>query len=160
MAKKRRGRMTSIERDYKMSQGRQLFVKGFALSNISAIIEVGEKTLRDWRDTDNWEEEKELATLKPSNIRRMTLKCALAIQKGEELPYTADTISKIVAAFDRINDNRKVAVYTMESFDGFCEFQTEKAAKSKGKKRETILESLKEMRVQFDAYITELLQDD
>lgn len=152
--------MSAVERDYKMSQGRQLYVKGFSIPNISEIIGVGEKTLRDWRDTDNWEEEKELASLKPSNIRRMTLKCALAIQKGEELPYTADTISKIVAAFDRINDNRKVAVYTMESLDGFCEFQTELAAKSKGKKRDEILESLKNTRVQFDRYITELLQDD
>lgn len=156
----KRGRMTAVERDYKISQGRQLYVKGFSLPNISEIIGVGEKTLRDWRDTDKWEEEKELAALKPSTIRRLTLKCALAIEKGEELPYKADDISKIVAAFDRITDSRKMAVYTMESLDGFCEFQTELAAKSKGKKRDEILESLKAVRVQFDRYITELLQHD
>lgn len=159
MAKKR-GRMSAVERDYKMSQGRQLFVKNFSLPNISEIIGVGEKTLRDWRDVDKWEEEKELASLKPSNIRRMTLKCALAIQNGEELPYSADAISKIVAAFDRINDSRKVAVYTMESLDGFCEFQTELAAQSTGKKRDEILERLKDIRVDFDRYITELLTHD
>ncbi|AUS07351.1 hypothetical protein C1A40_13915 [Tamlana carrageenivorans] len=152
--------MTAVERDYKMSQGRQLYVKGFSLPNISEIIGVGEKTLRDWRDSDNWEEEKELAALKPSNIRRLTLKCALAIEKGEALPYKADDISKIVAAFDRITDSRKKAVYTMESLDGFCEFQTELAAKSKGAKRDDILDSLKAVRVQFDKYITQLLQHD
>lgn len=156
----KRGRMTAVERDYKMSQGRQLFVKNFSIPNISEIIGVGEKTLRDWRDTDKWEEEKELASLKPSNIRRLTLKCALAIEKGEALPYKADDISKIVAAFDRITDSRKTAVYTMESLDGFCEYQTELAAKSKGKKRDELLDSLKAVRVQFDKYITELLQHD
>lgn len=156
----KRGRMSSVERDYKMSQGRQLFVKGFSLPNISEIIGVGEKTLRDWRDGDKWEEEKELSSLKPSNIRKLTLKCALAIEKGEELPYSPDAISKIVAAFDRIADSRKIAVYTMESLDGFCEFQTELAAKSIGKKRDEILENLKSIRVHFDRYITELLQND
>ena len=152
--------MTAVERDYKMSQGRQLYVKNFSLPNISEIIGVGEKTLRDWKEADKWEDEKELASLKPSSIRKMTLQCALAIQKGEELPYSVDTISKIVAAFDRINDSRKKAVYTMESLDGFCEFQTELAAKSTGKKRDDILDSLKAIRVDFDRYITELLQDD
>lgn len=156
----KRGRMSAVDRDYKMSQGRQLYVKNFSLPNISEIIGVGEKTLRDWREADKWEEEKELASLKPSVIRRMTLKCALAIQNGDELPYTADSISKIVAAFDRINDSRKKAVYTMESLDGFCEFQTELAAQSKGKKRDEILERLKAIRVDFDRYITDLLQDD
>lgn len=152
--------MSAIERDYKMSQGRQLFSMNFSIPNISQIIGVGEKTLRDWRDTDNWAEAKDLASLKPSTIKDMTLKCALAIQKGEELPYSADTISKIVAAFDRINDNRKVAVYSMETIDGFCDYKIQQAAKSKGKKRDAILEQIKDYRVEFDKYITYLLQDD
>ena len=118
------------------------------------------KTLGNWRRDGNWDEEKELAALKPSNIRRLTLKAALAIEKGEELPYSADQISKVVAAFDRINDSKKKAVYSMESIDGFSSFMLEKAAKSTGKKREEILEKIKDVRPYFDEYINQLLQDD
>jgi len=153
-------RLTASESDYKKAQGKELFVKGFTITNISEIIGIGIKTLGKWRDDGKWDEEKELQTLKPSNIRRLTLKCALAIEKGEELPYKADDISKIVAAFDRITDSKKIAVYTMESIDGFCSYMLEKAGKNTGKKRETLLEIIKEIRPYFDAYITDLLQND
>jgi len=153
-------RLTSAEADYKKSQGKELFVKGFTITNISEIIGIGVKTLGKWRDEGKWDEEKDLASLKPSNIRRLTLKCALAIEKGEPLPYKADDVSKVVAAFDRITDSKKIAVYTMESIDGFSSYMLEKAGKNTGKKRESLLEILKEIRPHFDSYVTELLQND
>ncbi|MDO4225813.1 MAG: hypothetical protein Q4C75_07975 [Bergeyella zoohelcum] len=131
-------RLTAAESDYKKSQGKELYIKGFSLTNIAEILGVSIKTLSKWRDDGKWEEERELSALKPSNIRRLTLKSALAIEKGEPLPYKADDISKIVAAFDRITDSKRTAVYTMESIDGFCSFMLEKAAKNTGKKREEI----------------------
>ena len=120
-------RLKAADADYKKSQGKELFVKGFTITNISEIIGIGVKTLGKWRDEDKWDEEKELASLKPSNIRKLTLKMALAIEKGEPLPYKADDVSKVVAAFDRITDRKKIAVYTMESIDGFSSFMLEKA---------------------------------
>ena len=153
-------RLKAADADYKKSQGKELFVKGFTITNISEIIGIGVKTLGKWRDEDKWDEEKELASLKPSNIRKLTLKMALAIDKGQPLPYKADDVSKVVAAFDRITDRKKIAVYTMESIDGFSSFMLEKAGKNTGKKREELLNKLKEMRPFFDEYITELLQND
>jgi hypothetical protein len=153
-------RLKAADADYKKSQGKELFVKGFTITNISEIIGIGVKTLGKWRDEDKWDEEKELASLKPSNIRRLTLKMALAIQNGEELPYKADDVSKVVAAFDRITDSKKIAVYTMESLDGFSSYMLEKAGKNTGKKREIILDLIKEIRPHFDAYVSELLQND
>ena len=35
---KAKGRMTAVERDYKKSQGKDLFIKGFSITNISEII--------------------------------------------------------------------------------------------------------------------------
>ncbi|MCW3168918.1 hypothetical protein OMO38_10330 [Chryseobacterium sp. 09-1422] len=153
-------RLTAAESGAKKSQGKDLFIKGFTVTNISEIIGIGVKTLAKWRDDENWEHEKELASLKPSTIRNLTLKMALAIEKNEKLPYKADDISKIVAAFDRITDSKKVAVYTMESIDGFSSYMLENAAKNIGKKREVLLELIKEIRPHFDAYVTELLQND
>lgn len=155
-----KGRITLQQREEKQRQGRQLFASGLSLSDISNIIKVTEKTLRDWRDKGNWEEEKELATLKPSRLKRLTLKCALAIEKGEPLPYKADDISKIVAAFDRVTDSRKQAVYFMESMDMVTLFMLEMASKAKGQKRTKILDDLKKIRPYADKLITKLLQDD
>lgn len=153
-------RLTAAEADYKKSQGKELFVKGFTIANISEIIGIGVKTLGKWREEGKWDEEKDLASLKPSNIRKLTLKMALAIENGKPLPYKADDVSKVVAAFDRITDSKKIAVYTMESIDGFSSYMLEKAGKSIGKKREVLLELLKEIRPHFDSYVTELLQND
>ena len=153
-------RLKAADADYKKSQGKELFVKGFTITNISEIIGIGVKTLGKWRDEDKWDEEKELASLKPSNIRKLTLKMALAIEKGEPLPYKADDVSKVVAAFDRITDSKKIAVYTMESLDGFSSYMLEKAGRNIGKKREIILDLIKEIRPHFDAYVSELLQND
>ena len=153
-------RLTSAEADYKRSQGKELFVKGFTITNISEIIGIGVKTLGKWREENKWDDEKDIAALKPSNIRRLTLKCALAIERNEPLPYKADDVSKIVAAFDRITDSKKIAVYTMESIDGFTSHMLEKAAKNTASKREQILDLIKEIRPHFDFYVSELLQND
>lgn len=153
-------RLSAVEKDRKLNDCKRLFVSGFAIENIKDITGITAKTIAAWRDKYNWLEEKELATLKPSEIRKLTLKQALAISKGEKLPYKSDDISKIVAAFDRITDSRKIAVYTMESIDGFSNFMLEAAAVAKGKKREEILEAIKSVRPYFDGYVSKLLQDD
>ena len=149
--------MTKEKRIEKQSQGRQLYASGFNLIDIAQIIGVTHKTLRSWAEKDLWEEERELASLKPSTMKRLTLKCALAIQNGEPLPYKADDISKIVAAFDRIADSRKKAVYTMESVDQFTHFLLNMAAKQKEAERKKTLEIIKSVRPYFDKYITQLL---
>ena len=158
--KNKGGRLTATERDYKKSQGKDLFIKGFSLTNISEIIGVGIKTLGNWRDEDKWEESKELSSIRPSEIRTMILSYVSAIKKGETLTYTADQLSKVAAAFDRLNDSRKKVVYTMESFEEFSQFMMVMAGNASGKKREEILEQLKIIRPLFDKYVTELLQND
>lgn len=152
--------MTKEKRIEKQSQGRQLYASGFSLIDIANIIGVTQKTLRSWADKDKWEEERELASLKPSTMKRLTLKCALAIQNGEPLPYKADDISKIVAAFDRVTDSRKKAVYSMESIDQFTNFMLAKAGKQKPAEQKKTLELIKNVRPYFDQYITQLLMDE
>lgn len=153
-------RMKKEERIQKQSQGRQLYASGFSFVDIQSIIGVTQKTLRNWATEDKWEEERELASLKPSVMKRLTLKCALAIQNGEPLPYKADDISKIVASFDRVTDSRKKAVYTMESVDQFTHFMLELAGKKKGKAQQEVIDLTKTIRPYFDSYITKLLMDD
>lgn len=152
--------MTSVQRDYLISQGGDLYAKGFTPQSISDLLKVGIKTIYKWRDENNWEHLKELNNIRPSEIKKMILEYVVAIKDGKTPPYKADDLSKIAAAFDRLNDARKKAVYTMESLDDFSSYMITNAGKAKGKKREELLELLKEVRVHFDAYITELLQHD
>lgn len=152
--------MTSVQRDYLMSQGGDLYAKGFSVQSISDLLKVGLKTVYKWRDENNWEHLKELNSIRPSEIKKMILQYVVDIKNGETPPYKADDLSKIAAAFDRLNDSRKKAVYTMESLDDFSSYMMTAAGNAKGKEREELLNLLKDVRVHFDQYITELLQDD
>ncbi|MFK7048735.1 hypothetical protein FLACOL_01077 [Flavobacterium columnare] len=158
--KNKGGRLTATERDYKKSQGKDLFIKGFSLTNISEIIGVGIKTLGNWRDENDWEKEKELNNIRPSEIKKMILEYVRDLKNGETPLYKADDLAKVSAAFDRLNDSRKKTVYTMESFDDFSQFMMVMAGNTSGKKREEVLTQLQVMRPYFDKYITELLQND
>jgi Putative ATPase subunit of terminase (gpP-like) len=157
---KPKGRMTSVDRDYKKSQGKDLFVKGFSITNISEIIGVGIKTVSGWRDLHNWESEKEINAIRPSEIKKLILQYVLDIKDGKKPQHKADDLSKISAAFDRLNDDRKKAVYTMESIDGFSQFMMVLAGNNTGKKRDEVLELLQNVRVYFDKYVSELLDND
>ena len=157
---KAKGRMTAVERDYKKSQGKDLFIKGFSITNISEIIGVGVKTLSGWRELHNWEGEKELNNIRPSEIKKLILKYVLDIKEGKKPQHKADDLAKISAAFDRLNDGRKKAVYTMESIDDFSQFMMVEAGNSTGKKRDEVLVLLQTIRVYFDKYVTELLDND
>ena len=160
VTKAKGGRMTSIERDYKKSQAKDLFVKNFSITNISEIIGVGVKTLGNWREEGQWDKEKELNNIRPSEIKRLILEYVRDIKNGETPVYKADDLSKISAAFDRLNDSRKKAVYTMESFDAFCQFMMVIAGNAVGKKRDEYIELIKAIRPFFDKYVSELLQHD
>ncbi|WP_027380276.1 terminase gpP N-terminus-related DNA-binding protein [Chryseobacterium daeguense] len=153
-------RLTASDSDYKKSQGKDLFIKGFTLTSISEIIGIGVKTLSNWREKFEWEKERELNNIRPSEIKKLILQYVQDIKDGRKPTHKADDLSKISAAFDRLNDSRKKAVYTMETLDGFCSFMLEKAGKSQGKKRDILLEKIKEVRIEFDEYVTELLQND
>lgn len=153
-------RLTATESEYKKSQGKDLFIKGFSPTSISEIIGISPKTVTSWRDRFDWEKEKELHNIRPSEIKKLILQYVQDIKDGKKPTHKADDLSKISAAFDRLNDSRKKAVHTMESFDAFSSFMLEKAGKSEGKKRDILLEKIKDFRLYFDEYVNQLLQHD
>ena len=157
---KKVGRMTAAQSDYKKSQAKDLFVKGFAITNISEILGVGIKTISNWRELQQWENERELHAIRPTEIKKLILQYVLDIRDGKKPQHKADDLAKISSAFDRMDDDRKKAVYTMESFDGFSQFMVVQAGNNIGKKRDEILELLQSIRVHFDRYINELVSHD
>lgn len=160
MTQKRRGRLSAADRDYLIARGSELYCKGFSLKNIAELLQVTEKTVAKWRDEDDWETKAKLHNIRPSEIKNMILEYLLAIKNGETPVYKADDLSKIAAAFDRLNDKRKKAVYTMEAFDDFSAFMLEKAGKETGKKREAMIKLVQTIRIHFNHHVTTLLRQD
>jgi hypothetical protein len=157
---KGKGRMTAAQSDYKKLQAKDLFVKGFSLTNISEILGVGVKTLSSWRELHYWENEKELFAIRPSEIKKLILQYVIDIKEGRQPKHKADDLAKISAAWDRMDDDRKKAVHTMESFDGFSQFMVVQAGNNVAQRREELLLLLQRIRIYFDKYVNELVSND
>ncbi len=153
------GRMNNAERDKKQRDALGLFIRGYSFQSISQMenIKVGVATLKAWAKDHNWEEQKQLHNISPAEIKAMILKNVAAIKQGKEMPYKPDDISKLASAWERMDDNKKKAVYSMESFDQFIDYCIDKAAKMKGEKRDNFLELIKDIRTEQEEYIFTLL---
>jgi len=156
---KQQGRMRNAERDQKIKDAEALYIRGFSLQSISEFetIKVGVKTLTDWKKRYNWDEKKQLENISPNEIKAMIRSNIAAIKSGKQMTYKPDDISKLASAWDKMDDNRKKAVYSMEAFDGFIDWFTDTVAKSSGNKREANLQLLKTIRNLQDTYIETLI---
>ncbi|UDQ55004.1 hypothetical protein LJF28_04880 [Chryseobacterium indologenes] len=156
---KQQGRMRNAERDKKQKDALGLYVRGYSLQSISEMetIKVGVKTLTDWKKRYNWDEEKQLQNISPNEIKAMIRSNIASIKSGKQMPYKPDDISKLASAWDKMDDNQKKAVYSMEAFDAFIDWFTDITAKSKGQKREDNLSLLKTIRILQDNYIETLI---
>jgi len=153
------GRMMNSERDKKISDAMGLFIRGYSLQSISEMetIQVGVKTLNAWRKKGNWDEEKQLQNISPNEIKAMIRSNIAAIKSGKAMPYKPDDISKLAASWERMDDVKKKAVYSMEAFDSFIDWFMDVIAKSKADKREKNLEYLKVIRLLQTEYIDTLI---
>lgn len=153
------GRLANVERDKKMADALGLYVRGYSLQTISEMetIQIGVKTLNSWRKKGNWDEEKQLQNISPNEIKAMIRSNIAAIKSGKSMPYKPDDISKLAAAWEKMDDIKKKAVYSMEAFDSFIDWFMDVIAKSKGKKRERNLEYIKIIRVLQTEYIDTLI---
>lgn len=71
---------------------------------ISDLISVSEKTLGKWRKDDKWEEQREEVLTNPNEIRRILLKEALSVSKGNAPTIQTDALSKILKGIEIMSD--------------------------------------------------------
>ena len=156
---KQQGRLNNIEKDRKQKDALALYVRGFSLQSISEFetINIGVQTLKKWEKQFNWKEQKELANISPNEIKAMIRSNIAAYKLGKQMPHSPDQIAKMASAWDKLDDNRKKAVNSMEAFDEFIDYFLDLIAKSSGKKREDNLQLLKKIRTLQDNYIQSLL---
>jgi hypothetical protein len=153
------GRLANADRDKKINDALGLFIRGYSLQSISEMetIRVGVKTLNAWRVKGNWDEEKQLQNISPQEIKKMIRSNIAAIKSGKAMPYKPDDISKLASAWDKMDDLKKKAVYSMEAFDAFIDWFMDVIAKSKAEKREKNLDYLKVIRLLQTEYIDTLI---
>lgn len=140
------GRMTNKEKDQKHKEAYDLFVRGYTLQTIKDMVKVSLKTLREWAKAGDWEEEKKNEKITPKEIQSIIRKCIIAAKRGEALPFSADSISKMAAAWNKLDDPEKRAVLTMEAYNDFIGFLLDNAVKLAPDKRKKEVAFIKKVR--------------
>jgi hypothetical protein len=105
-----------------------LFVeKGVSPQAIALELDRNIKTIYAWRDKHNWQDTKELFESGPMELKKILLKEAVRIVKGEvsidgdgkpKPGIDADSLSKVMKAYDYMNKKLSVEVFR----DAFVEF--------------------------------------
>lgn len=152
-------RLTNIERDRIKNDALSLYIRGYTYQSIAEMpnIKVGARSIREWAKAENWEEQKRLQNISPQEIKDMILKNVAAIKSGKAMPYKPDDIAKLASAWEKMDDSRKRAVYTMEAFMGFADWMLAQATKAKGPKREQWVDQLKVIRELQNEYLETFL---
>ena len=155
-----KGRLTNAERDKKKLDAKSLFCKGLSFQSISTIIGISTDTLKNWSKEQNWEEEKELYNITPNSLRKMVLELVRDMKAGNESNYSADEISKLASAFDKLGDKDKKTAYAMSTFDDFSDWLLLQIPKQKPKEQPALIELAQTIRNYQERYIQELLMKD
>jgi hypothetical protein len=148
-----KGRLSNKERDQKKQEALDLYVRGYTFQTINEIVNIGISTLRKWAKAGNWDEEKDNARITPKEIQSIIRKCIIAAKNGKPMPYTADSISKMAAAWNKLDDPEKRAVLTMEAYNDFTGFLLDKVVKLKPEKRKKELAFIKKVRELQDEHM-------
>jgi len=101
--------------------------KGVSPQAIALELDRNIKTIYSWRDKYNWDDTKELFESGPMELKKILLKEAVRIVKGEKAlddngepkpGIDADSLSKVMKAYDYMNKKLSIEVFR----DAFVDF--------------------------------------
>jgi len=128
MAKKVETKQKKEVSQAKMKYAESLYVeKGVSPQAIALELDRNIKTIYSWRDKYNWDETKNLFESGPMELKKILLKEAVRIVKGEIVlgddnkpkpGIDADSLSKVMKAYDYMNKKLSVEVFR----DAFVDF--------------------------------------
>ena len=128
MAKKVENKAKKEVSQTEIKYAESLYVeKGVSPQAIALELDRNIKTIYSWRDKYNWEETKELFESGPMELKKILLKEAVRIVKGEKSlddngqanpGIDADSLSKVMKAYDYMNKKLSVEVFR----DAFVDF--------------------------------------
>lgn len=143
----RKGRLPKAVSEKKQLEARRLYINGLTEAEIADVLELHVETIRKWAKEGNWEDSKKMHSVSISEMKAEVLNTFTALKNGEQPKLTADQITKVVSAFEKLNDRKKNVAYAVENFDLLFERLIKKAGEATTKKE-------KEARLQTVKYVS------
>lgn len=152
-------RLSNKKRDEKKAHGKSLYIKGMSLQSISDIIEISLTSLKNWRKEGDWDDAKKANNISIRELKNEILETFRALKEGEKPRMTADQVSKIASAFDKISDNKKQLAYMIEAFEMLSEELANEVQVGNKDERDFKLASFKHVHTVMDKLTSELIKD-
>lgn len=117
------GRMSKEERDQKIQQAKNLFVrKGMTQEEIAEILGLSKNTVNGWSVKGKWMELREVANLTPDRLQAELLQAINSVLEGEDLDKMKyQTLKKM---YDMYSDLAKQRGDLAQYMQGFMEVNT------------------------------------
>ena len=148
------------ERNKLIAKAKQLYIKGFDFEFIAETFSVQPKTIEVWAKENNFESAKKAATISISELRNDILMTYSQLKNNEHPEISADQISKLVSALEKLTPNQKSIPWFIEAYQLVTEkflIEINEAKKEPEKKR--IHATLNEFRKHSDSVIDKLYKE-
>ena len=146
--------MTNEIRQQKQSEGKRMYVKGQTIEFIAIALEVSDKTINKWRKQYEWDEARNVNRVSIDDLSAEILQALYDMKEGNELKIDPDKVSKLVAAYKKLNDLRSTIPYNISAYNLATEEMYEQARKLQGNDKQQYIDTvLKPMRILFEKII-------
>ncbi|MEM8506228.1 MAG: hypothetical protein AAF717_00300 [Bacteroidota bacterium] len=142
------GRLSRKEAEQKKRQGKRMYINDLSLVEIAEILEIHLETAQRWARQGKWKQEKELHSISISEIKRQMLTTFHEMKEGKQPTISADQLSKLAAAFDKLNDKKKALAYMYENYEELSDAIIKDALSERTKK-------VKEEKLSIAKYVRE-----
>ncbi len=105
-----------------VSLAEMLYVeKNYTVKAIAEELNKNAKTIASWRDKYKWDDAKELLQASPIELKKLLMREAINITKGEASSFNADSLSKVMKAFDYVaqKTNPTIVMDVLMELDNF-----------------------------------------
>lgn len=149
-------RLTNVEADKKRADGKSLFIKGLSVQSISEIIGISTSSINKWKIEGEWEEAKKINNISISQLRQEVLQTFNDLKNGDTPKLSADEITKLAAAFEKLNDKSKQLAYMYGAFEQLSEKCAQKVISASKKEKDFTLKSYQFVRKQMSELTEEI----
>lgn len=111
------------KKDKIRQQARDYFVENFDVTKkeVAELFQVTEKTIGDWSQREDWENERLNFHTSPVRIKQLVQTEILSIAQGNPPKLPADSMSKLMAVFEKVNKTADATVVAaiLKALDNF-----------------------------------------
>jgi transposase len=111
------GRLTATQKEQKMREAKNLYMRGYNITEVSGAIQVGPKAIRSWITENKWAEEREYAKMTVKDLINKIKRTLHEIAEGKKAKISPDDLSKLAKAIERLEDPEKSLRFAIPAFE-------------------------------------------